>query len=147
MNTSQPSEPDVECGKVDIPASATPVECEKDEVTFTVHMRGGYEGAYQPAPGSHENRKAQRAKLLSAPFDQRMQEFLGCNVVYSEGGAGTVNLASLHRYMLHTMQKELVLDAFDFTFGEPETVRRDLAFRLHGYSKSDAGSSGVTEEN
>ena len=132
MNKSQPIEPDVECGKVDIPASATPFECEKDEATFTVHMRGGYD---KEPPGSHEIRKAQRAKLLSTPFDQRMQEFLGSNVVYSEDGAGTVNLASLHRYMLHTMHKELVLDAFDFTFGEPETLRRDLAFRLHGYSK------------
>ena len=60
----------MECGKADILASATPLECEKDGATFTVRMQGGYED--ERAPDSHEIRKAQRAQLLSAPFDQRM---------------------------------------------------------------------------
>jgi hypothetical protein len=74
-------------------------------------------------------------RVLAAPFEKRIQEIYGPRVVYSENGASIVNLASLHRYILHSMQKEVVLDAFDSTYGEPGHVRLDLGYRLHGHSK------------
>jgi hypothetical protein len=135
LNVRQPSEPDLENGIL---------RQESDMTSFRVHMRGGYDGGYDrggyDSKSSKRDRKTEEEaieseRVLAAPFAKRMQEIYGPSVVYSENGASIVNLASLHRYILHSMQKELVLDAFDFTYGEPGHVQRDLGYRLHGYSK------------
>jgi len=97
--------------------------------------RGGYDSKSSKRDGKTEEEAIESERVLAAPFAKRIQEIYGPSVVYSENGASIVNLASLHRYILHSMQKELVLDAFDFTYGEPGHVQRDLGYRLHGYSK------------
>ena len=145
LNVRQPSEPDLENGIL---------RQESDMTSFRVHMRGGYDGGYDRGGydrggcdrGGYDSKSSKRdgkteeeaiesERVLAAPFAKRIQEIYGPSVVYSENGASIVNLASLHRYILHSMQKELVLDAFDFTYGEPGHVQRDLGYRLHGYSK------------
>jgi hypothetical protein len=135
LNVRQPSEPDLENGIL---------RQESDMTSFRVHMRGGYDSGYDGGgydsksskrDGKTEEEAIESERVLAAPFAKRIQEIYGPSVVYSENGASIVNLASLHRCILHSMQKELVLDAFDFTYGEPGHVQRDLGYRLHGYSK------------
>jgi hypothetical protein len=139
LNVRQPSEPDLENGIL---------RQESDMTSFRVHMRGGYDGRYDGGydRGGYDSKSSKRdgkteeeaiesERVLAAPFAKRIQEIYGPSVVYSENGASIVNLASLHRYILHSMQKELVLAAFDFTYGEPGHVQWDLRYRLHDYSK------------
>lgn len=96
LNANQPSQPDLENGII---------RQDDDMTTSRMHLRGGYDDFKVSKTRQKTEESEESKRVLAAPFEERIREIYGPSVVYAENGAGTVNLASLHRYILHSMQK------------------------------------------
>jgi len=79
--------------------------------------------------------------LKDQGFERRMREFYRPTIMDADDKSVMINLASLQRFVLHDLQRDLVEAAFNYKYKESRGLEKyDVADKLQAYSKLVRGS-------
>lgn len=76
----------------------------------------------------------EREEILRLPFARRVKEIFDQDIVYKNNGTLTMNLATLYRMRLHTLQSQIVKDVLDMRYHDPSNWGWEGPLREYGGS-------------